>query len=184
MWFKQRQQGSRACSSLCLLCFTRNGQHKEGHGLGATTQLGYRGQSTHFLRDTQYTANCSTADCPTPMSRIISSTSGRWLRSRSSILKNTQPTAFKIWRLMGRYPVQLCLPLLPLLWRQPELLGCFSRQLCPKKGPIAELSTAVGMLLREKGLLTEGLRSGMPRERFLEQKPARFPMESRGACRG
>ena len=43
---------------------------------------------TYFLRDTQYTASCSTADCPTPMSRIISSTSGRWLWSRSSILKN------------------------------------------------------------------------------------------------
>ena len=43
---------------------------------------------THFLRDTQYTASCSTADCPTPMSRIISSTSDRWLWSRSSILKN------------------------------------------------------------------------------------------------
>ena len=143
-----------------------------------------QGPGTHFLRDTQYTASCSTADCPTPMSRIISSTSGRWLRRRSSILKNTRPTAFKIWRLMGRYPVQLCLPLLPLLWRQPELLGCFSRQLCPKKGPIAELSTAAGMLLREKGVLTEGLRSGMPRERLLEQKPARFPMASGGARRG
>lgn len=136
--------------TLPALLHKRQATHR-GAWLGAMTQLGYRGQSTHFLRDTQYTANCSTADCPTPMSRIISSTSGRWLWSRSSILKNTRPTAFKIWRLMGRYPVQLCLPLLPLLWRQPELLGCFSRRLCPKKGPRAELSTAAGTLLREKG---------------------------------
>lgn len=52
---------------------------------------GTEGQGTHFLRDTQYTASCSTAAWPTPMSRIISSTSGRWLLSRSSILKNTDP---------------------------------------------------------------------------------------------
>lgn len=84
------------------------------HGLARG--LGQRGQSTYFLRDTQYTASCSTADCPIPISRIMSSTSGRWLWSRRSILKNTQPTAFKIWRLMGRYPVQLCFPLLLLLW--------------------------------------------------------------------
>lgn len=118
------------------------------HGLAPG--LGQRVHSTYFLRDTQYTASCSTADWPTPMSRIISSTSGRWLLSRSSILKNTRPTAFKIWRLMGRYPVQLCLPVLLLLWRQPGLQGCFSRQVCPKKCPTAELSTASGMLLGKK----------------------------------